>query len=338
MLDREIPARRIRARRQRRRRPGRHTAQRRGGPGARHRREQLSPCNRPRPAAQRRPAAHRRVAQDPRRAHPLPHPRCRRQHQPPEREREADRRGAVQPPGHDLERDDHDHRATRYAAIPPRRDLHRLRRLQRTARTAHLPHARTMAMQLDRAADRAARSFAARAAGRPGLFDRGLPRPPALDAKRTLDDTRTASILGHSNRSTTRRPSGKDQPPRRLFVVGITPMLRPPAPTYSTRTSAAPSRTSATRAQASGFTPSPQHRTGFQSPPLDPPSCHLQPSGSLLPAATPLRRRDHPRGEREERDERRELAIEDGHRPAARAMPSRRVSEREGIGPTETAR
>jgi len=43
-----------------------------------------------------------------------------------------------------------------------------------------------MAVQLDRAADRATRGFAARAAGRSGLLHRGQPRPPPLDAQRAL--------------------------------------------------------------------------------------------------------------------------------------------------------
>jgi len=229
MLDRERPGRRIGARSQRRRSAGRHTAQRCGGVGrARHAGEEPAPSDVSRPPSQRRPARDGGVAEDGRRAHPPPHLGGRGLHQAPERESEADRGGAVHPATTHLARDDDHHRAAADAAVPARGDGHEPGRSLRTPGAAYLPLPSAVAVELDRPPHRAARSPAGRALGGASFDDRRRVPLPALDVEGALDDTRTASIPRHTNRSTTRRLSAKIRSPRRLFVAGTTPMLRPP--------------------------------------------------------------------------------------------------------------
>ncbi len=81
----------------------------------------------------------------------------------------------------------------------------------------HLALARAVAVEVDLATQRAARGRAGRAPRRAGLRDGGQALLPALDVDGALDNTATASIPEHGNRSTTRRLSAKIMSPRRLF-------------------------------------------------------------------------------------------------------------------------
>src|SRR5580698_6122163 len=243
-----------------------------------------------RPASQRHPARHRVEAERRRGADPKPHRERRCLHEPPERERESDRRRAVLPSRQHLPRDDKEHGAAGHAPVTPPRD-HDDRGILAGARgAAHLPLTDAVTVELDPAPDRAARGLAAQAYRRPGLGDGRRSRDPALEIDRALDHTAVASIPQHPNRSTTRRAV-------RLDMTSSSPMgpasrrcsvLRARRTAYGS----APERARRSTRRRHAARPQVAHRTAqvFSLPP-GPPSDHLKPIELLLPAATPLRRR-----------------------------------------------
>lgn len=220
---------RVRTPRERRCCTGRDAAERGAGSWVGRRQQEASSRNVARPAAQRRPADDGCVADDRRRADAPPHVRRRRADQAPEREGEADRGGAVYAPAAHLTWHDEDHGAAGDATVAAGEDGDALGRLCRPAGAAYLTLAGAVALELDRAADGTAGSAAGWAPRGARFGDAGRVLLPALDVDGALDDTATASILRHWNRSTTRRLSAKIRSPRRLFVAGTAPMLRPPA-------------------------------------------------------------------------------------------------------------
>lgn len=227
VLDRQGPGGRVRARRKRRCRALRHTAERCRGAWVGRRREEASLNDVPRPAPQGDPAGHGCVTEDRGRGHPPSHLGCRRQREAPEREGEADGGGAVDAPAAHLVGDDDHHGATGEAAVTTRGDDDERGRVAGTRGAVYLALTAAVAVQSDGRADRTARGSAGGASGGARLRDGGQALLPALDVDGASDHTVAAAIPSHWNRSTTRRLSAKIRSPRRLFVAGTTPMLRP---------------------------------------------------------------------------------------------------------------
>lgn len=106
--------------------------------------------NRPRRSPQRGPARRRRGAEELRRAYAPPHFRRGRQHETPEREREADRRGTVQASSAHFARNNDAHGAARDAAVATRGEEKRRRRPARMSRMENVASAGAMAVRLNR--------------------------------------------------------------------------------------------------------------------------------------------------------------------------------------------
>lgn len=345
VLDREPTGRRIRARRACRRCGRRHAAERCTRVRKRCPAKEALLRDGSRPAPQGGPPRRRRVAPERLRAHPPPHLGRRRVHETPEGEREADRGGAVQAPGAHLARNDDEHGTTLLAAVTPCLDFHGRGRLLRTAGTPHLAPARAVAMESQRQACRATRQSANRTLRRPDLLDRRQPLLPALDLDRALDDTVTASILRHTNRSRTRRLSGKEQVSSSSILWSASrrcsaPMtLRVSLPSTGGK-KPAHIGTAPRQKHASGHCPvCPQDYTGFRSPPA-PPSCDMERGRSPSPLATSLRRRNLMNNKRDGEPRhgagRQPLAITDDHHRRSKGSPSTSVSDKGGIGLMES--
>ena len=228
MLQRQQPRRWWGVRRERCRCLSGHHAMARVHGHRSHRGEELSLRDGSRPAPQARPAGDGIMADDRRPRHALTHPRRRLAHQPPERQRQRYRRGAVDAAANHLARHDEKDRATRDAPVAACGD-HEVRGRAVGSRWAtDLSVAAAMPLQADRTPHRVTRDAAPGALRGTGLLDRRPALLPALDVDATPDNTACASILRHWNRSATRRLSAKIRSPRRLFVAGSMPRLRPP--------------------------------------------------------------------------------------------------------------